>query len=166
MKLVSRVSILSVTLLWLSACATSAPPQPPYEGADSVGLVDGRMLIGTWKSRVLNPPANAPKSESTVQYHADGRVTGFINKNGEMSASMGNMSFEMSGNWRTEGNLVSVNNVTMKSTSNDAASRFIGRLVNFASQGIEGKADVYELSANRMVTVSTETGVANEFIRQ
>ena len=155
--------ILPATIL--SACASLTPPaRPGYSGADTINIAQATQLVGTWAVNDLNPYPNTEPQSTTIEYRDDGTVVGTLIPQGESSDALGNLQFELTGEWTLEGDTVIHQNVTMNSTSDSALGGLIGRVVN-NQRGISGQANIYELSTNRIVMVGND-GTAMEYIRQ
>lgn len=160
-----RLSILAFSLL-LGACASMAPPErPPYTGADTVSTASSSQLLGTWQVRELNPIADAPEQRTEITYQAGGKVIGTVipAKQDGLDA-FGDMQFEVTADWTLTGDILTHANVNMRETTGNKLAAMMTALVNQNSQAIAGSANIYELSADRMVLVG-EDGAAMEYLR-
>ena len=161
--LAATAIILSATVL--SACASLTPPERPrYAGADSVDSAQPAQLVGVWAVTDLNPYPNSEPQNTIIEYRDDGTVAGTLVPQGESADALGNMQFELTGEWVLDGDTVIHENVTMNSTSDNAVGDLIGRVIN-KQEGISGQANIYELSTDRIVMVGSD-GAAMEYIRQ
>lgn len=150
----------------VTSCASLTPPvRPDYNGRDLVDQASPAQFVGKWAVNDLNPYPDAPPQNTVMEYLADGTVIGLIEPQGDSADALGNMKLKMSANWQIDGDLMSHSNIEISSSSNSQIVSLIGNLVNKSSKGIAGKANIYELSANRIVMVSTD-GTAIEYIRQ
>ena len=150
----------------VTSCASLTPPvRPDYNGRDSVDNANPGQLIGKWVVTDLNPYPDAQPQSTIIEYLADGTVVGLIEPQGDSASALGNMKFQMSGNWQLNGDMMSHSNIEMSSSSDNQMGALISKLVNNSSKGIAGEANIYELSANRIVMVGTD-GSAMEYVRQ
>lgn len=159
----TAVIILSATIL--SACASLTPlERPGYTGADTIDTAQATQLIGSWVVTDLNPLPNSEPQSTTIEYRDDGTVLGTLTPQGESADALGNIQFELTGEWVLNGDTVVHQNITMSSTSDSAMGDLLSRMVN-NQKGIAGQANIYELSNDRIVMVGTD-GAAMEYIRQ
>lgn len=164
-KGLTLITLVACSVL-ITSCASLTPPvRPDYTGSDSVESADPAQFVGKWVVTSLNPYPNEEPQNTVIEYLADGTVVGFIEPKGEGADVLGNMKFQMSGNWQVNGDLISHSNIEMSSTADSQMGALISKIVNNSSKGIAGKANVYELSANRIVMVGTD-GAAMEYVRQ
>jgi hypothetical protein len=168
MKTQALIPIILSLALTASGCASLAPPERPiYQGADNINSAKTSQLVGVWSVTDLNPyPDTAPQA-TTIEYRADGSIGGLIEMNKENLDGMehfGDMQFEVQGQWVLEADTVTHQNVKMNSPTEGTMSAMIASIIN-QQNGISGQANIYELSADRIVMVS-EDGNAMEYIRQ
>ncbi|NND92085.1 MAG: hypothetical protein HKN42_14595 [Granulosicoccus sp.] len=159
-------AVVSLTIAAsLAGCASMTPPvRPAYTGTDTVNSASKSQLVGIWTVTDLNPyPESGPQS-TTIEYREDGTVHGMIIPQGESAEVMGNMRFELDGQWTLTGDTVSHQDIQMNSAGDNPMASLIGKMVN-SRPGISGQANIYELSANRMVMVGSD-GAAMEYVRQ
>ncbi len=165
MKLASRLAALLAVTFALSSCATTSQPErPDYTGPDNVQTATGDQLVGKWAVTDLNPYPGSPAQTTLIEYRPDGTVTGAVSPEGEGLEALGNLEFELEGNWVLQADTVTHQNITMNSTREDALGSLVSKLVN-SQQGISGQANIFELSDNRIVMVGND-GTAMEYIRQ
>lgn len=152
-------------LIVLSSCASLKPPERPgYTGADTVSSAQPAQITGVWRVQSLNPyPQEEPQS-TTIEYREDGTVIGILEPQGESSDVLGNMRFELTGNWVLTDDVISHSDIEINSTSDNAMGAMVSKVMN-GSKAIAGKGNIYELSENRMVVVGND-GAAMEYIRQ
>ncbi len=149
----------------LGSCASFSPPErPSYTGPDTISQVAPAQLVGQWTVTELNPVPNTESQSTTIEYREDGTVLGTIAPTTQSTDALGNLSFQLSGQWTVEGDRVRHSQMEVNSTSDSAVGAMVSRLLN-NTKGISGQADIYELSENRMVMVGTD-GAAMEYIRQ
>jgi hypothetical protein len=164
-KGLTLTALIASTII-VTSCASLTPPvRPDYTGSDSVDIADPAQFIGKWVVRDLNPYPDAPHQNTIIEYLADGTVVGLIESQGDSADALGNMKFQMSGNWQLIGDLIKHSNIEMSGSADNQMGALISKLVNNSSKGIAGQANVYEISANRIVMVGTD-GAAMEYIRQ
>ncbi len=160
-------TILLATAIALTSCASLTPPvRPVYTGADSVSTATRSQLTGVWTVNNLNPYPDAEPQRTTIEYTADGSVLGQIIPEGESARALGNMTFEMTGNWRLDGDVITHENMEMNVIT-EGDNKLMNVFANLFSKknGLSGQANIYELSANRMVIVGSDGG-AMEYVRQ
>lgn len=149
-----------------SGCASLTPPErPAYTGSDLITSADAEQFIGTWVVNDLNPYPNAEPQSTIIEYLADGTVTALVEPMGESADALGNMKFNMSGNWQLNGDQMSHSNIEISTSADNQMGALISKLVNNSTKGIAGEANVYELTANRIVMVGSD-GAAMEYLRQ
>lgn len=152
-------------VMLLSSCASLTPPtRPNYTGADSVDAANASQIIGAWTVSSLNPYPNEEPQGTIIEYRQDGGLIGTIDPQGEGTAVLGNMRFELTGVWSLEGDQIRHSNIEMNSTSDNAMGSMVSKLIN-SKKGIAGEGNIYELSANRMVVMGSD-GAAMEYIRR
>ncbi len=156
---------LLAAVLAISGCASMSPPvRPDYTGADSVSSADASQLLGSWRINPLNPYPDAEPQETTVEYMADGTVLGETVPGGESAALLGDTRFQFRGTWSLDGDTVVHKDVQMSTTGGNAMASMMARMIS-SRQNISGSANIYELSANRIVMVGDD-GNATEYVRQ
>ncbi len=165
MKIVSTpIALVGATII-LASCASLTPPtRPDYTGSDDVQSAQTQQLVGKWAVSELNPLPQTEPQTTLIEYRSDGTVTGLITPSGEGLEALGNLQFELSGNWTLEADVVTHQNITMSSTRDDTLGSMISNMVN-NQKGIAGQANIYELSADRIVMVGSD-GAAMEYVRQ
>ena len=156
--------VLSMTV---SACVALTPPdRPVYTGPDVVSSIDASQLVGSWVTRELNPfPGEDVQQESTIEYRDDGSLRGLLIPKTEGATVLGEMKFEITGNWQVDGDTLIHTNIEVNSTSDNAMGAMISQMMNSSARNIAGTANVYEATADRIVMVG-EDGAAIEYRRQ
>jgi len=160
-------TVLLAIVMALTSCAALSPSErPAYTGADSVSTAKTSQLVGVWKVTNLNPYPESEPQRTTIEYRADGSVLGTIVPEGESASAMGNMRFEMTGNWRLDGDMITHENMEMNVITDDdnKMMNVLGKMFG-KKNGLSGQANIYELSANRIVMVGADGG-AMEYVRQ
>ena len=155
------------TLLVSGGCATFAPEpeRPAYGGTDQVGEVSADSLVGTWRVTALNPFPDQPDQETVIEYRADGSVSGEVEPDERSMAMMGeNARMEITGLWSVEGGVMSHSDMDMEIVNGNALARMASGIMNGVMGDIASQADVYELSANRIVMVGDD-GAAMRYDR-
>ena len=164
----NTMRVLLATLgLIVSSCATQHTPlRANYSGPDNISLANANCLVGTWRAKEINPIENRRPQGSIIKYHSDGTVTAIPGsaKIGQATQQPDDLKLLITGNWTLQNDLIIHSNISMQSLSNDEASLLLSELINHAGHELGGTANIYELSANRMVTVGSD-GVAVEHIR-
>lgn len=153
MKIYRIATLCIACLCLLSACA-SVNNKNHIRVSDTVGQIDDRLLVGKWKVRELNPGSDAQAPETIIEYHDNGSLTGFITISDTSSAS-GNLSFDVQGNWYTEGELLKHADMHIQSTSQSQLGQLMSNLMNQSGNNLGGMANVYDISANRIIMVGT-----------
>lgn len=165
MRTILKATACVTGLMVLTSCASLTPPsRPDYAGADKVNSADVSQLIGAWTVKSLNPYPNEEPQRTTIEYKKDGVVLGSVEPQGESAAVLGNMRFELTGDWSLEGDQVRHSNIEMNSSSDNVMGSMVSKLIN-SQKGIAGEGNIYELSANRMVIMGSD-GSAMEYVRQ
>lgn len=165
-RVLSTTVLLAATVA-LASCASLTPPKRPvYTGADSVSTATSSQLVGAWTVNNLNPYPDAEPQRTTIEYKADGSVLGQVIPEGESAKALGNMTFEMTGNWRLDGDVITHENMEMNVITEDdnKMMNILGNLFK-KKNGLSGQANIYELSTNRIVMVGSDGG-AMEYVRQ
>ncbi|MGQ7847497.1 hypothetical protein ACUNV4_23605 [Granulosicoccus sp. 3-233] len=156
---------LLASVLAISGCASLSPPvRPDYTGADQVNTAEASQLVGVWRITPLNPYPDAEPQETTIEYLADGTVVGESIPGGESAAVLGDARFTFRGTWSLEGDTVVHEDVQMSTTGGNAMASMMTRLIG-SRQDISGSANIYELTADRIVMVGDD-GNATEYVRQ
>lgn len=156
---------LLISSITLTACATLTPPvRPDYKGADIVQNAKPAQLLGVWTVTELNPYPETESQDTTIEYRADGSVQGLIIPQGQSAKALGEMSFKLSGQWTLNGDTVTHENMQMESTEDNLMGSMISQLMR-NQNGLSGQANIYELSANRIVLVGSD-GAAMEYRRK
>lgn len=151
--------------IFATSCVSLKPPaRPAYTGADTVNTATASQLLGAWAVRSLNPFPNEEPQETTIEYKEGGTVIGTLIPQGESVAVLGDIQFELTGNWILEGDQVIHSDIQMNANSENPMAAILSNAIN-NSEGIAGEGNIYELSANRMVIVGTD-GSAMEYRRQ
>jgi len=151
--------------LQFSACvSTHTPRQTAYEGVDQISDFNGEQIVGLWRVTALNPLANSGSRITLIEYKPDGTVVGNIEPSGE-SAKLGFGKLRLNGEWSVGNGVVVHREVKMTSESDSELGELIANIVNSSSRNLGGKADVFELSANRIVMVGSD-GAAMQYDRQ
>lgn len=160
-------TVLLATAMALTSCASLSPPvRPAYTGADSVSSATQSQLVGVWTVNNLNPYPDSEPQSTTIEYKADGAVLGQIIPEGESANALGNMTFEITGNWHLDGDVITHANMEMNVIT-DGDNKMMNMLGNMFGKknGLSGQANIHELSANRIVMVGSDGG-AMEYVRQ
>lgn len=158
------LSLLFVSL-WLAGCsAIKAPARPDYTGIDSVNTATTTQLVGLWRVTNLNPYPGNESQTTTIEYRKDGTVKGLLTLQDDGTDALGQMEFELTGNWMLERDIVSHENITMRSTIDNPMADIVSDIIN-SRPAISSKANIYELSDVRMVMVGTD-GNAMEYVKQ
>ncbi len=160
-------TVLVATTITLTSCASLTPPvRPAYTGADSVNTATQSQLVGVWTINNLNPYPDSEPQRTTIEYQADGSMLSQVIPEGESAKRLGNMTFEITGNWRLEGDVITHENMEMNVITDDD-NKMMNMLGNMFGKknGLSGQANIYELSADRIVMVSSD-GEAMEYVRQ
>lgn len=158
---------LALVMSSLVGCATTRPPvRSPWTGVDTVDAVDSDAFVGDWRLTVLNPYEGQELAPTTIRYDADGTFHSEIMPNGEGAEAIGSDRLVMSGRWSVGHGLLRHADLEMSSPGGSVIAQIIADMINENRKDIAGTADVYELSAERIVTVGTEDGVANALERQ
>lgn len=158
-----RTSALLVATLLLAGCSSLIPKPPEYTGSDSVDAVDGSAFLGSWRMVALNPANDDEVPERDIEYTDDGRFTARIYPTLDMAATMGNDPIEVSGDWRVEGGMLVHDSTELSVAGDDLVSRMMESMMR-SRPPIVARADVYEVSGQRIVVVS-EDGYANALER-
>lgn len=157
---------LAIALVTASGCAALSPPERPvYEGRDRVGEVAPDQLVGVWNVTPLNPYPDQPEQTTVIEYRADGSVIGHVESGAGATATMGNLTFEVTGEWTVADGRVSHRNVKMEAMSDSTFAKLMSSMVNGTKRDLGGEADVHELDANRIVMLGTD-GAAMEYVRR
>ena len=159
----ARLLAAGLLTLGLAGCAAMGPPPPPppYTGADNVGAVQKSMLVGNWVGRSLNPREGSKSPVYNVTYSQDGSTVYEVN---DAQSGM-NLQLQMVGTWQVEGDLIRVQLESIKETSGNALGGMMATFMSGMKDRMNGTANVYEASANRVVLVGTDGG-AVELTRQ
>ncbi len=163
-KGLTLLALLSITLA-MTACASLKPPERPnYAGPDTVTSAQPAQLVGIWSVTDLNPyPGNGPQ-DTVIEYRADGSVLGTLTPQGEGADALGNMQFKLAGQWVLSNDVITHQNMTMNSTSDNAFGGIVSKMIN-KQKGISGQANIHELSPERIVMVGSD-GAAMEYVRK
>ena len=165
MKKQSIISVFLLTAITLTSCASLSPPgRPGYAGIDNISSAQPGQLIGTWRVTDLNPIAGTEPNQTIIEYRADGSVIGNLRIDGEEFEAIGPIEFELTGQWTLNADTVIHENITMNSKSESEFGSLISNVIN-QQKGISGQANIYELSPDRIVMLSSD-GAAKEYIRQ
>lgn len=165
-KTIAAATWLGIMTL-LTGCASLTPPsRPAYTGPDNVENAQASQLVGTWSVRDLNPYPDMEPQSTTIQYLADGRVTGLIVPQGKSADALGNMQFQMTAQWSLDGDTVTHENVEVNSIGDNGVGSMIASMMNNSTRNsLAGRANIYELSGDRIVMVGSD-GAAMEYTRQ
>ena len=163
-KVFIKTSLVAASLA-LSACVSLTPPsRPDYTGADSVNSAEASQLLGSWRVSELNPYPDVEPQNTVIEYRADGTVRGEVTPTGESAAVLGDTRFEFLGTWTLDGDTVVHKDVKMNTIGDNRMASMMANMIN-RQQNISGSANIYELSANRIVMVGDD-GNAMEYVRQ
>lgn len=163
----TTIALSSVLLpaLFLSGCTLlSLPERPVYQGTDSVSIASPDQIIGTWKVVELNPLPNTPAQSTTIEYLANGEVTGYVETLDNDSELPAGFTMKLRGEWSLVGDVVTHNNMTMSSTDNSPFSQLLTDAFN-SQPKIESQANIMEIDTNRFVMIGQD-GAAMEYTRQ
>lgn len=159
-----KTGLVAATLT-LSACVSLTPPsRPAYTGADVVSNAEASQLVGNWRVTELNPYPDAEPQNTVIEYRADGTVRGEVTPGGESAAALGDTRFELLGTWTLDGDTVVHKDMKMNTIGGNRMASMMASMIN-SQQNISGSANIYELSANRIVMVGDD-GNATEYVRQ
>lgn len=153
--------IVSVAML-NSACSTtgSRGSRAAWTGPDQVGAVDAGDLHGTWRMRTLNPVAGEADA-GEITYRPDGTFLGL----GEADESSGmRLKMQTSGTWASQGDNVAVELTDIKEMSGNPIAAMVMPAMRSIINRRGGVANVYEMSADRIVLVWKD-GMAQELTR-
>ena len=160
------ISALTLSLVLANGCDSTKPPiRPDYEGSDQITSIDTEQLIGTWLVTSLNPYPEEGEQQTVIEYRSDGTVGGQIKLQGEGAAALGSTAFTLSGEWNVDGDTVTHSHITMEESSGSAMGALLSKIVNSSTRNVAGSANVFEMSAERIVMVGTD-GAAMQYIRQ
>lgn len=172
-------ALLAMLGLIVSSCATQhTSVRASYLGPDNVDSANANCLVGTWRARQINPIENQTPQDSVMEYRSDGTVTATLggaqtsqatqhpvpNPKPKTNSNSNDSNLLITGNWTLQNDLITHSNIKMQSLGSDEISLLLSELINHAGHELGGTANIYELSANRMVTVGTD-GVAIEYFR-
>ncbi|ASJ71056.1 hypothetical protein IMCC3135_04715 [Granulosicoccus antarcticus IMCC3135] len=162
----SLVAVLASTMVMASCASLKPSERPAYTGADTVSSANPSQLVGLWTMSDLNPYPQAEPQSRTIEYRSDGTLTGQITPEGESAKALGGMTFEMSGRWQLEEDRITHEGLEMKviSDGSNPMASLLGKAFS-QKKNLSGQANIYELSANRIVMVGSD-GVAMEYVRQ
>lgn len=153
--------LIAITAIMLSSCAVTAPKRAPYAGADNIGAISPAQILGTWRSRIVNPIEGEDGNTTEFTFASDGTMTGTSSGNAGGQV----LAFSMSGSWQIEGERISTTVESMEETSGNPiaalAQGFVSSLTNDRSTVL----NVYEASDSRLVVVAEDTGQAQEWLR-
>ncbi|MEM7256050.1 MAG: glycoside hydrolase family 43 C-terminal domain-containing protein [Pseudomonadota bacterium] len=152
---------LSLALFTLGGCAISPPERSPYGGTDNVDTVSADSLVGTWNISVLNPIEGEENTSATITLNADGTTTG----TSRGVAGGQEMVIEMNGTWSVDGEYLVTTMESTAETSGSAIAKLAQELVSNMMKNRKARGDVFELSANRVVIVDSETRQAQQWTR-
>ncbi|MFK7997792.1 MAG: hypothetical protein AB8B87_26940 [Granulosicoccus sp.] len=164
-----RASALLLLATLLAGCSTlKAPARIDYTGRDNVSIARTDQLIGTWSVSSLNPYPGVESQSTTIEYRENGTVRGIVipqeTSDEASQGTIGDIAFELTGNWELEEDVVIHRNITMKSTNDSAIGKLLSDIIN-SRPAIAGQANIYELSPDRIVMVGSD-GNAMEYLRQ
>ena len=152
-------------IVFITSCASFKPPvRPAYTGADTVNTATASQLVGAWMVRSMNPFPDEEPQETTIEYKQDGTVISTVTPQGESIAVLGDIQFELKGDWILEDDQLIHSDLQMSANTDNPMAAILSKAIN-SSKGIAGKGNIYELSANRMVIVGSD-GSAMEYQRQ
>ena len=166
MRRITTVVTISVMSLALSACANPFfEKRPDYAGADNIGAIDESLLVGEWKVEYLNPLSQEKQvSDTTFEFVAGGTVTStsIVVPNSDDVAPL---SYDLTRSWVVEGDLINQTITSVEETTGSPLVVF-GVQLNYGwVTGRSTKFDVYEASADRLVLVDVNTGMAQAYSR-
>jgi len=167
MKSTGKLLLSAILATSLASCASFKPePRPAYTGADQVGAVDANMLIGTWQIKNLNPLPSEPSINAQITFNSDGSTSGYSKMDdGDSENPFGRMEMEMQGNWSVNGDSVNQTITSLEEVTGNPAAKFGIAIAQGFSKGKTQAGNVYEASADRLVIVNEEEGLAQLFTR-
>lgn len=158
----ATMSLLMALAISAASCGTMGQPdRPRYTGADMVTAVDRNQLVGTWSIRALNP-LQGEQQTAQVTYNPDGTFVGVA----ESDSSGMKMKMQTAGKWSVQGDKVTQEVTDMKEISGNKMAAMMMPLMKSMAGKVSGTGNVHELGPTRMVIVSDESGLAQEFTRQ
>ena len=164
MKNKLSIIVLLISATMISSCASlSSPTRPGYTGADNISSAQPEQLIGIWRVNELNPISGSEPQPTIIEYRDDGTVVGNTTFDGEEFGASGPLEFILTGQWTLDADIVIHENIIMSSKDDSPIGSIISNVVN-NQKGTSGKANIYELSANRIVMLGSD-GDAKEYIR-
>jgi hypothetical protein len=150
----------AATLVITTACSLPGPPQrDTYTGQDLVGDVDAEQIIGVWDVSPLNPLEGQAQQHTRIRYKQDGRVIGKLHWPDDDEDSLGEMTFGLKGFWHIDGENIEHTDVHMREVSGSKHGELISSIINNSQRGLVNRANVHELTADRMIMVGSD-GVA------
>ena len=157
--------LTAATLVITTACSISGPPQrDTYTGQDLVGDVDAEQIIGVWDVSPLNPLEGQPQQRTRIRYKQNGRVIGKLQWPDDRETSIGDMTFGFNGNWHVDGEYIVHADVRMREISGSAYGDIISSMTNNSQRNLASRANVHELTADRVIMLGTD-GVAMRYER-
>ena len=164
MKNTLPIIALLLSATTITGCASlSSPNRPAYTGADNITSAQPEQLVGIWRVTRLNPVSGTEPQPTIIEYRGDGTVVGSTTIDGEGFGATGPLEFVLSGQWTLDADVVIHQNITMSSKDDSPIGSIISNTIN-NQKDISGKANIYELSANRIVMLGSD-GDAKEYIR-
>ncbi len=156
---------LTMAVTLLSGCAAFQPPaRPLYTGVDNVSIADSEQIVGTWTVVELNPLPDAPVQTTTIEYMANGKVTGYVKSlEGDPVLPVG-FTMTLTGDWTLEGDVVTHTNMTIAGPDDSLFSQLLAETLN-SQPKLESRANIMEVEADRIVMIGRD-GAAMEYRRQ
>lgn len=162
------VGLLIIVGMILSSCVTSkAPARTNYVGHDIISNANINCLIGSWLAQEINPIDNQLQQDTLIEYQSDGTVTGTVGLavGSETIQNPNAFHVQITGSWSLQNDLITHSDIKMESLNDDPTSLLLSELINNAGHELGGTANIYELTADKMVTVGTD-GKAIQYVRQ
>ena len=160
----SDILILLSEIARTGCASLSKPERPAYSGADNVSSAQPDQLFGIWQVTELNPIGDSPPQTTVIEYRDDGSVIGNTILEGEEFAAIGPLEFVLEGRWTLNADTLTHEDIKMSSKNDTGIGSIFSNVIN-NQKGISGQANIYELSADRIVMLGTD-GAAMEYIRQ
>lgn len=156
-----RLTPIVLALFTLGGCAISPPERSPYGGTDNVDTINANSLVGTWNISVLNPIEGEENTNATITLNADGSSSGISRG----MAGGQELVIEMKGSWSVDGEYLVTTMESTAETTGNAIAKLAQELVSTMVNNRQSRGDVFELAANRVVIVDTETRQAQQWTR-
>lgn len=155
----------TLAVMFLSGCAAFQPPaRPLYQGVDNVSIATSEQIVGTWLVVELNPFPNTPVQTTTIEYRANGTVTGYVKPFENDPELPADFTLTLTGDWTLDGDVVVHNNMIITGPDDSEFSQLVAETLN-SQPKIESRANILEMEPDRMVMLGRD-GTAMEYWRQ